>query len=110
MFTSSIQSNVVSNDCHQESNGVNQWWGMDIASCKTPSAPSSILRRCSGIIVKSRRSSLILQSLQFMLNCVLGFISARSGSCSNKLINADCQRDAVFLKARCAAGYQERYV
>jgi len=105
MFTSSIQSKVASKDCHQESNGVNQWWGMDSAAVKTLSVSSSILRSCSGIIVKTRRSNLILQSLQFMLNSILGFISAQSGSSSNKLINADCRSDVFFLKARCTAGY-----
>ena len=105
MFTSPIQNNAASNNCHQESNSVNQCWVMDSTAYKTLPAPSSILRSCSGIIVKSRRSNLILQSLKFMLNSVLGFISAQSGSSSNKLINADCRAVAVFLKARCIAGY-----
>ncbi len=105
MFTSPIQSNVASKDCHQESNRVNQWWLMGIAATKTLSVPSSILRSCSGIIAKSRHSNLTLQSLQFMLSSVLGFISALSGSSSNKLINADCRAVAVFFKARCIAGY-----
>ena len=105
MFTSAIQSNVASGDCHQVSTRVSQWWVMDSAATKTLSVPSSILRNCSGTLVKSRRRNLTLQSLQFMLNSVLGFISALSGSSSNKLINADCQTVAVFLKARCTAGY-----
>jgi len=105
MFTSPIQSNAASKDCHQESNSVNQWWVMDSAVYKTLSVPSSILRSCSGIIIKFKRNNIVLQSLQFVLNSVLGFISSQSGSSSNKLINADCQLDAVFLIPRCAAGY-----
>ena len=105
MFTSPIQSKVASKDCHHKSNSVNKWWVMDSTATKTLLVPSSILRSCSGILIKYRLSNLNLQSLSSVLNLTQWLIPVLSGSSPNKLINADCRADAVFLKARCIAGY-----
>jgi len=108
MLSSSIQNSEASKYCHQELSRVNQWWFMDSASCKILAAPSSILRNCGGITTKLQRSNLNLQSLSSVLNLMLWLASDLSGSSPNKSINADCRADAVFLKARCIAGYFKR--
>ena len=108
MLLSVDQNTAASKHCHQKSSSVNHWWVMNSLSCKTPETPSSILRTCSGIIIKFGRINLNLQSLQFVLNLSPGFTSISPGASPNKSINADCQSDAVFLIARCAAGYLKR--
>ncbi len=49
-----------------------------------------------------------LKTIYISTQCAVNYVQFKALWQYNKLINADCQRYAVFLKARCAAGYQER--
>ena len=89
MFSSPKQNNAASESCHQEVNRVNQWWIMDNVVNKTLPVQSSIIRSYRRVVIKGRHANFTLQSLQFVLNSTVSFISALTGACSNKSINVD---------------------
>ncbi len=52
----------------------------------------------------------LLKTIYISTKCAVNYVQLKALWQYNKLINADCQRYAVCLKVRCAAGYQERYI
>ena len=108
MFLSSIQSNDASNYCHQESISVSHWWVMNSTSLKKLSELFLIHRCSNNSNINQLRVNSDLHKRKTMLNSIKWFTSARSGASPNKSINADCQTVAVFLIARCTAGYLKR--
>jgi len=84
---------------------------MDKASLTTLSALFSIL--CNGIANFTRNINLaksFKKRSNMLMLCKQKVSTLLQTAGSNKSINADCQTDVVFLKARCAAGYFKRYL
>ncbi len=103
MLLSSTQNNTAIKNHHHESSVVNHWWLLKSPAFKTLLNFLLIHRSYNGININSSRNNLNLQSAKTVLNSNQWFNPARLGVSTNKSINADCQRDAVFLRLRCAA-------
>ena len=83
---------------------------MDSTAPTTLSGFLSIHRNSSGAIINLNDQYPGFQKLRNMVMlCKQSLCVQLLASGSNKSINADCQTVAVFLKARCAAGYFKRY-
>ena len=110
MLLSSTQNNVAIKYHHHELSMVSHWWFLKSRVVKTLLSLFLIHRSYSIINIKHRRNNLNLQSVKTVLNSIQWFNSARLSVSTNKSINADCQKSAFFLPAKCAAGYFKRYV